>query len=234
MVGNLKGHVRRKVYFCLKNTHLSDRLEEKALLLVLHSHCYETNTTGEMWHMWKLHTSLLEFYKQLSTLKCSDNQRNCQLSSRGKEWSLGLEGFPGGSAAMNLPALQVTLVQSLGGSEDPLEEEMAPHSSILAWKTSWTEEPGGPQSMGSQRVGHGCACTYGQLEVLRRRPSGIRPCCWVGRTLCCKSRHSPEGGGARVGSGQEPEDGSALRPVHCPHLWSQLPCHPSTHTKSCI
>ena len=44
-------------------------------------------------------------------------------------------------------------VQSLG-QEDLLEEEMATHSSILAWKIPWTEEPGGPQSTGSQRVGH--------------------------------------------------------------------------------
>ena len=43
-------------------------------------------------------------------------------------------------------------VQFLGG-EDPLEEEMATHCSILAWKISWIEEPGGLQSMGSQRVG---------------------------------------------------------------------------------
>lgn len=104
-MGNLRGHARRKDYFCQKNTHLSDRLEEKASPLVLHSHCYETNTTGEMWQKWKLYTSLLE---QLSTVKCADSQRNCQLSSRGKEWSLGLEGFPGGSAAMTLPAVQET------------------------------------------------------------------------------------------------------------------------------
>ena len=48
---------------------------------------------------------------------------------------------------------QETLVQSLG-REDPLEEEMATHSSILAWKIPWTEEPGGLQSMGSQRDGY--------------------------------------------------------------------------------
>ena len=53
----------------------------------------------------------------------------------------------------NLPAVQETGVQSLGW-EDPLEKEMASHSSILAWKISWTEEPGGLQSIGSQRVGH--------------------------------------------------------------------------------
>ena len=53
----------------------------------------------------------------------------------------------------NLPAVQETGVRSLGW-EDPLEKEMASHSSILAWKISWTEEPGGLQSIGSQRVGH--------------------------------------------------------------------------------
>ena len=50
----------------------------------------------------------------------------------------------------NLPAVQETWVQSLGW-EDGLEKEMETHSSILAWKISWTEEPGGLQSMGSQR-----------------------------------------------------------------------------------
>jgi len=53
----------------------------------------------------------------------------------------------------NLPAVEETRVRSLGW-EDPLEKEMATHSSILAWKISGTEEPGGLQSMGSQRVGH--------------------------------------------------------------------------------
>ena len=47
----------------------------------------------------------------------------------------------------NLPAMQETPVRSLGG-EDPLEEEMATHSSILAWRIPWTEEPGGLQSVG--------------------------------------------------------------------------------------
>jgi len=51
----------------------------------------------------------------------------------------------------NLPPKQETQVQTLG-LEDPLEEEMATHSSILVWKIPWTEEPGGLQSMGSQRV----------------------------------------------------------------------------------
>ena len=53
----------------------------------------------------------------------------------------------------NLPAMQETRVRSLG-QEDPLEKEMAIHSSTIAWKIPWTEEPGRLQSMGLQRVGH--------------------------------------------------------------------------------
>ena len=52
-----------------------------------------------------------------------------------------------------LPAMQDTQVQSLC-QEDPVEKEMANHSSILAWRIPWTEELGGLQSMGLQRVGH--------------------------------------------------------------------------------
>ena len=58
-------------------------------------------------------------------------------------------GFPSGSAAKPPPAMQETL-----GGEDPLEQERATHSSVLAWEIPWTEEPGGPQSLGSQRVRH--------------------------------------------------------------------------------
>ena len=54
----------------------------------------------------------------------------------------------------NLLVGQETRVLSLGW-EDPLQKEVATHSSILAWKIFWTQEPGGLQSMGSQRVGHG-------------------------------------------------------------------------------
>ena len=53
----------------------------------------------------------------------------------------------------HLPTMQETRVQSLG-QEDLLEKEMATHSSILAWRIPWMEEPGRLQSMGSQRVGH--------------------------------------------------------------------------------
>ena len=53
----------------------------------------------------------------------------------------------------NLPGMPETWVQSLG-QEDPLEEQMATHSSILAWRIAWTEQPDGLQSMESQRVRH--------------------------------------------------------------------------------
>ena len=62
-------------------------------------------------------------------------------------------GFPGGSVVKNLPAVQENWVQFLGW-EDPLGKGMVTHSSILAWIIPWTEEPGGLQSLGSQRVRH--------------------------------------------------------------------------------
>ena len=58
-----------------------------------------------------------------------------------------------GQTVKNLPAMWETWVRSLGW-EDPLEEGMGTHSNILAWEIPWTEEPGGLQSMGSQRVRH--------------------------------------------------------------------------------
>ena len=67
--------------------------------------------------------------------------------------TLGSLGLPGGSDDKLLPTIQETEVQSLGW-KDLLEKEMATHSSILAWKIPWMEEPGRLQSMGSQRVGH--------------------------------------------------------------------------------
>ena len=62
-------------------------------------------------------------------------------------------GFPDGSAVKNLPEIQETWVGSLGW-KDSLGEGVATHSSILAWRIPWTEQPGGLPSMGLQRVGH--------------------------------------------------------------------------------
>ena len=67
-----------------------------------------------------------------------------------------IRGFPGGSVVKNPSAKQETRIQSLG-QEYPLEKQMATHSSILAGEFLWTEEPGGLQSMGLQRVGHNWA-----------------------------------------------------------------------------
>ena len=62
-------------------------------------------------------------------------------------------GFPGGPVVKN-PAANAEDLGLIPGQEDSLEKEMATHSSIFAWKIPWIEEPGGLQSMGSQRVGH--------------------------------------------------------------------------------
>ena len=61
--------------------------------------------------------------------------------------------FPVAQTVKNLPTRQEARVRSLD-CEDPLEEGMATHTSILAWRIPWTKEPGGLQSLGSQRVGH--------------------------------------------------------------------------------
>ena len=63
------------------------------------------------------------------------------------------KGFPGGSAVKNPPAMQEAQIRFLGW-EDPLEKQMATHSTVLAWEILWMEELGRLQSMGSQRIGH--------------------------------------------------------------------------------
>ena len=74
-------------------------------------------------------------------------------------------------------------VPSLGG-EDPLEEEMATHSSILAWRISWTEEPGGLQCMGSQRVGHSLATKQQQPSPVQFLPYVV----WTIESILLKAR----------------------------------------------
>ena len=77
-------------------------------------------------------------------------------------------GFPSGSAVKNLPTLQEIRQQlqvQFLGQEDPVEKEMATHSSILAWKILWTEEPGRLLSMGSQKR-HGLATKQQQLQTI--------------------------------------------------------------------
>ena len=83
-------------------------------------------------------------------------------------------GSPGGSAIKNLPAMQETWVPSLD-EEDPPEKGMATYSSVLAWEITWTEKPGGLQSMGLQRAGYnftaGHTCMRAMLQWVKRKSS---------------------------------------------------------------
>ena len=87
-------------------------------------------------------------------------------------------GFPDVSVGKkNPPAMQETRVRFLG-QEDTLEEGLATHSSILAWRIPWTEEPGGLQSMGSQRVGHDWV-----TERAFTCPAPFFPCIYIANYL---------------------------------------------------
>ena len=88
----------------------------------------------------------------------------------------------------HLPPMQETWIRSLG-REDPLEKEMATHSSILAWRISWTEEPGRLQFTGSQRVGHDWATSLSLLLSCIAEGNG--------NPLQCSCLENPMDGGAR-------------------------------------
>ena len=81
-------------------------------------------------------------FKMQSTTLCN--------GGKGSSLFTSILEFPITQMVKNLPAMQETWVRSLG-QEDPLEKGTATHSSILAWRIPWTEEPGGLQSAGSQR-----------------------------------------------------------------------------------
>ena len=89
----------------------------------------------------------LEKRRCLCVDRFSENVYVCVLNRNRWHW-----GLPGGSDGKE-PACNAGDLNSSPGSGDPMEEGMATHSSILAWETSWTEEHGGLQSVGSQRVG---------------------------------------------------------------------------------
>ena len=74
-----------------------------------------------------------------------------------------------------LPTMRETQVQSLG-QEDPLEKDMAPHSSTLAWKIPWMEEPGRLQSMGSQRVGHDWVTSFHFTSMAGKEDNWVYVC----------------------------------------------------------
>ena len=76
-------------------------------------------------------------------------------------------GFPDGSMVKNVPAIQETQDMQVRflGRDDPLEEGVATHSSILAWRIPWTEDHGGLQSMGLQRVRHDLAIEHAHTSI---------------------------------------------------------------------
>ena len=87
-----------------------------------------------------------------------------------------IKNFPGGSDVKRLPTVWETRVQSLG-PEDPVGKEMATHSSTLAWKIPWMEERGGPQSLGSQRVGQDWATSLWCTLDFPGGANGNEPTC---------------------------------------------------------
>ena len=102
-------------------------------------------------------------------LSCSDGKLITQERRTMQMWNLWVLWVPGTSLVAqmvkNLPTIEKTRVWSLG-REDPLEKGMAIHSSILAWRIPWTEEPGRLQSMGLQRVAHDWVSnTHGYLKL---------------------------------------------------------------------
>ena len=99
---------------------------------------------------------------------------NRHLSPRKLKPPRSLLGSPGGSVVKSLPAVQERQNRSLGW-EDPLEEGLATHSSILAWRIPWTEESDGLQSMGSQRFRHNLATKQHHHPSPRRPGSTAKP-----------------------------------------------------------
>ena len=93
------------------------------------------------------------FLRGLVRITCETSWKNKFCGQEFLSLTLCGEIFPVAQMVKNLPAMQETWVRSLG-QEDPLEKGMAIHSSILAWRISWIEEPDGLQFVGMQRVAH--------------------------------------------------------------------------------
>ena len=91
-------------------------------------------------------------------LKNNTKEYTCKTETNKQKKEKRFRGFTGGSLIKSLPA-SAGGVGSILAQDDPLQEEVAPHSSILAWRIPWTAEPGRLQSMGSQRAGHDLATT---------------------------------------------------------------------------
>ena len=136
----------------------------------------QDGSAGRSWtHLFHRHAKSIAMYGSASSEKDPKTSRTTfpQRNTRAIMRPIGEgRGFPGDSVVKNPPAHAGDWVQSLY-QEDPLEEEMATHSSILAWRIPCTEEPGGLWSMGLQRVGHDWAAKQ-QHNKERQRCSIIK------------------------------------------------------------
>ena len=106
--------------------------------------------------MWR---TLHLFSKSRDPSLTGENTREMQIEGHSTK-----QGFPGSSSVKNPVTMQETRVQSLG-HEDPVEEEVASHTSILAWRIPQIQEPGGLQFMGSQRVRHNWATEQARCKI---------------------------------------------------------------------
>ena len=105
-----------------------------------------------------------------------------------------------------MQGMQDTQVQPLG-QEDPLEEGMATHSSILAWRIPRTEEPGRLESIGSQRIRHhwrNLTCTHAQAEALGMQASGARGLQSAGSVIVARGLSCLAACGLLLGQGSNP------------------------------
>ena len=107
-------------------------------------------------------------------------------SMAGSRWVTTASWLSGSRIWLPMQKRQETQVWLLDW-EDPLEEEMATHSSVIVWKTPWTEKPGGLQSMGSQRVGQDWACTRVWYPVVQYQRLSVKQTLVLPRPKsCCK------------------------------------------------
>ena len=117
------------------------------------------------------------FTKQKQTRRLRELTYGYQGWGKGIVREFGSDIYTRGSE-VKVHAMRETRVRSLG-RDHPLEKEMATHSRILAWRTPWTEKPGGLQSMGSQRVGHDWATSLTYLLNQQGPTVYHRPCCSI-------------------------------------------------------
>ena len=130
--------------------NVNDKLENMMVnrcVIKLTSFCTAEETTGKM-------KTAHRMGEMIANGVANDSTNKGLITKIYKQFMWFNQDFPVAQMVKNLPAIQEIRVQSLG-REDPLEEVMATHSSILAWRMPWTEETGMLQSMESLRVGYG-------------------------------------------------------------------------------